>query len=233
MEKAQTHPARFVFASIGIFLCGFTLALILLGSTAFQRFLGNWHPLAVLLGSLALGWLLLTNPLKRWNFLIVGSNWKQGLIAAIGLATALALLMGMLDVRVRLPEDLNVPFPESLLFYPTIAFIVEVAFHLLPLALLLLVFGQIGKSIDREKLVYLGLPFAALIEPAFQLGVTNDYVIPTWAYFFVLVHIAVINICQLLLFKRYDFLTMYVFRLTYYLWWHVVWGYFRLPILFN
>jgi hypothetical protein len=46
------------------------------------------------------------------------------------------------------------------------------------------------------------------------------------------VHIYVFNALQLYVFKRYDFLSMYAFRLVYYLHWHVVWGYMRLQLLF-
>jgi hypothetical protein len=31
---------------------------------------------------------------------------------------------------------------------------------------------------------------------------------------------------------RYGFLSMYAFRLVYYLHWHIVWGYLRLQLLF-
>ena len=37
---------------------------------------------------------------------------------------------------------------------------------------------------------------------------------------------------ELLIFKRYDFIAMYAFRLVYYLIWHIVWGYARLRSLF-
>lgn len=37
---------------------------------------------------------------------------------------------------------------------------------------------------------------------------------------------------RLALFKRYDFVTMYTFRLVYYLLWHIVWGVIRLRLLF-
>jgi hypothetical protein len=43
----------------------------------------------------------------------------------------------------------------------------------------------------------------------------------------------VINLVQLTLFRRYDFLTMYAFRLVYYLVWHVAWGHLRLQVLFH
>ncbi|MCB9291467.1 MAG: hypothetical protein H6560_29470 [Lewinellaceae bacterium] len=41
-------------------------------------------------------------------------------------------------------------------------------------------------------------------------------------------HIFLINLIQLWLFKRYDFVSMYTFRLVYYLIWHIGWGWVRL-----
>jgi len=34
------------------------------------------------------------------------------------------------------------------------------------------------------------------------------------------------------LFRRYDFMSMYAFRLVFYMWWHVTWGYVRFRWLF-
>jgi hypothetical protein len=37
---------------------------------------------------------------------------------------------------------------------------------------------------------------------------------------------------ELYVFRRYDFMSMYAFRLVFYMWWHVTWGYLRLRWLF-
>lgn len=42
----------------------------------------------------------------------------------------------------------------------------------------------------------------------------------------------VLNILQLYVFKRYDFVAMISLRLVYYLYWHFIWGYSRLQLLF-
>jgi hypothetical protein len=42
----------------------------------------------------------------------------------------------------------------------------------------------------------------------------------------------VINLVQLAIFKRNGFVWMYLFRLAYYVFWHVAWGFFRLRILY-
>jgi hypothetical protein len=45
-------------------------------------------------------------------------------------------------------------------------------------------------------------------------------------------HIFLIGLVQLLLFTRYDFITMYTFRLSYYAIWHILWGHLRLNLIF-
>jgi hypothetical protein len=46
------------------------------------------------------------------------------------------------------------------------------------------------------------------------------------------VFVFVFTLVELDIFRRYDFVAMYVFRLTYYLWWHIIWGTLRLQWLF-
>ena len=72
----------------------------------------------------------------------------------------------------------------------------------------------------------------ALLEPIFQtvLGFSQPY--PTWVTIGVFANIFLINIFQLLIFKRYDFVSMYSFRLVYYAIWHIIWGVLRLKLLF-
>lgn len=73
----------------------------------------------------------------------------------------------------------------------------------------------------------------ALLEPSFQALLGNPGAPrPAWVVTYEWLHIFLFNLTQLILFKRYDFLSMYLMRLTYYGFWHVAWGYFRLEILF-
>jgi hypothetical protein len=37
---------------------------------------------------------------------------------------------------------------------------------------------------------------------------------------------------QLYVFRRFDFASMYAFRLVYYAYWHILWGVIRLKVLF-
>jgi hypothetical protein len=46
------------------------------------------------------------------------------------------------------------------------------------------------------------------------------------------VHVLVFNLLSLWFFRRYDFLSVYVFRVSYYGFWHILWGQLRLELLF-
>jgi len=127
------------------------------------------------------------------------------------------------------PEDTNILFPESLLFYPAIAFLVEIVFHVLPTAILLVFLMAIFKTVDQEKLILICIFLVALIEPTFQIRV-GDY--PLWALIITWINLYLFNLTQLFVFKHYGFISMYFFRLVYYLMWHIIWGHFRLDLLF-
>jgi hypothetical protein len=56
--------------------------------------------------------------------------------------------------------------------------------------------------------------------------------LPPWATAVTTANIYAINVVELRLFRRLDFLAMFSFRLTYYLLWHIAWGHARLSLLF-
>jgi hypothetical protein len=62
-------------------------------------------------------------------------------VRGVGVSAAIATLFGVWQICAdllvtRFPKDINVPSPQSWLFYPAIGYVVEVFFHALPLALL-------------------------------------------------------------------------------------------------
>jgi len=72
----------------------------------------------------------------------------------------------------------------------------------------------------------------ALLEPAFQLGRGFPGKPMSGLDAYVGLHVLVISLLQLYVFRRYDFVSMITFRLVYYIHWHIVWGYLRLQWLF-
>lgn len=94
------------------------------------------------------------------------SSWKlsrRALMRGGLVVAAFALSAIVADAALRFPHDINVPVPWALLFYPAIAFVVEVAFHVIPLALALTVFRA-----QSLALVIACAIAVALIEPLFQ-----------------------------------------------------------------
>ena len=140
--------------------------------------------------------------------------------------------MILFDSKIVFPADVNRPFPDSLLFYPSIGFVVEILFHVLPLTVLLIILTTLFKDLTYEGIIWPCILFVALLEPVFQTALGFSRPVSPWATGFVALHIFLLNLCQLLIFKRYDFVSMYAFRLMYYLLWHIIWGVIRLKLLF-
>jgi len=202
------------------------------GTEGFARFFGGAHPLLVILASTLVGAVLL--------FWLGSRGWfrfyRPGhLPARLGVWAVAALLAGVtigLDSIVRFPSDINVRFPASLYFYPAIAVVVEVVFHLLPLTVALVVLTAGPFHVDNGRAVAIAIGLTALLEPAFQVtSMIGSARYPLWAPAFLAVHLAVFNLLQLVALRRLDFLTTLGARMAYYGIWHVAWGWLRLRTL--
>ena len=148
------------------------------------------------------------------------------------LATSFALTSIFVDYQVKFPINMNILFPESLLFYPVIGFCVEIIFHVFPLSVLLWMFSGPLRCTNSAKIVWLSIGLVSLLEPIFQAvsGLSTKF--PGWVPLWIGFHVWLINLAQLVIFKRYGFVWMYLFRLVYYFFWHVAWGYFRIQVLY-
>jgi hypothetical protein len=199
----------------------------------FQRFIGGINPLVAFLVVNALGVALLAFLLAPGWFSIYRKGELLGRLGAAGVAALLASITVLLDLKIVFPRDLNVAFPLSLLFYPAIGFLVEVVFHLLPLAVLLAVLTSRAVALRSDRAVWAAMVIVSLLEPAFQVApMVAPPHYPIWATVFLAGHLLLFNLLQLFVFRRYDFLTMYTMRLAYYGVWHVAWGHVRLRVLF-
>ena len=229
ISSEQSQYFVYIAVSLGVAIC--TGILYFRDSSLYKPFFGRINPVVVVIAVSFLGIVLLTVLLWRGWFSIYEQN-LQGLAVACGMAALFALVMILFDSKIVFPEDINRPFPDSLLFYPSIGFVVEILFHVLPLTVLLIVLTLLFKNLGFEEIIWPCILFVALLEPVFQtaLGFSRSY--PPWVTGFVALHIFLLNICQLTIFKRYDFVSMYSFRLMYYFLWHILWGVFRLKLLY-
>lgn len=236
----ETVPARNTDHGRQYLLLGAISAAVLLlflglfaaGSSSFHPYFGDVQPLAVAVISVLLGFLLLKVHLSNGWLMIWRKGNRQGLILAAGAAVLLGGIIIVADLIAPFPPDINVAFPESLLFYPAIGFVVEILFHLLPLTLLLVLLTKGILSWRFDRVIWPVIFLVSMLEPLYQVVPAFGQQAAAWFDIYVGIHIFLINLTQLWLFKRYDFISMYLFRLVYYLIWHIGWGYLRLEILF-
>ena len=233
-DSLMTERLQFlILIVISIVVLGFTTILYLNDKEMFQRFIGRINPIISFLIVSVLGIVLFSFLLSQKWFVIYKSGNLPGMLYFIGLAALLGIVMIAVDTKIVFPADMNILFPHSLLFYPAIGFLVEILFHVLPLAVLLFILHGIFRNVNIEYLVWISIFIVALLEPIYHstnMFYSSRYSL--WAVIYVGVHVFIINFVQLLLFRKYDFISMYSFRLAYYLFWHIGWGYLRLKILF-
>jgi hypothetical protein len=208
------------------------IVLLLPSSSAdFRRFFGKTNAILVIAVASVVGAAALWVLRSQYTFVILrGRATLGGIALSAVLATALGVAIVIADLFIRYPEDTNVPVPRALLFYPAVGFVAEIVFHVLPLALLLLALTPLAGRLGRERVVWLGILLVAVLEPTFQVLFEGKAF--TWGDAYTWVHIFAIAALQLYVFRRFDFVTMYAFRLVYYAYWHILWGVIRLKVLF-
>lgn len=200
-------------------------------AAGFARYFGGLDPAHVVIattvaGGVALAWLR-----SRFGFRVLrGRATLRGVAVSAILASGLAVSVVIADAVLRYPEDMNVALPQALAFYPTVGYVAELLFHVLPLALTLAILRPFGERLGADRMVWLAIGLVAAIEPTFHVLSGGELLSPlavyTWA------HVFVISLLQLAVFRRYDFVSMVTLRLVYYLYWHILWGTLRLDVLF-
>jgi hypothetical protein len=234
LASMQSDRMQYViYIGLSLVILGSTVILFLYNSQLFQRFLGKINPVIAISFAIVSGFLLLAFLLSQKWFAIYEKENLIGLVRFSGLAALLGVIMILMDTKIVFPEDTNILFPASLLFYPVIGFFVEILLHVLPLTILLFLLNSIFKTANFSNLVWASILLVSLIEPIYQaMNMANSNQHPLWAVIYVGIHVFLINFFQLLIFKKYDFISMYSFRLVYYIFWHIGWGYVRLKLLF-
>jgi len=227
-----SHP-RFeqaTYLTISFLILTLTGVLYSWDSTAFQRFLGPLNPFLVLFSLSTLGYALLLSLRRQAGFMIYRSGNTVSRLKELSIAILLAIMIAFVDLLAVFPADMNVLLPEALFYYSSFGYVVEVLFHLAPLWIILSVSRRLFKQ--KDWAIWGSILFVSLLEPIFQVAVGFSNPVPLWASAYVGIHIFLINFQQIRIFKKFDFVSMYAFRLVYYLFWHIIWGNLRLDILF-
>lgn len=217
------------------------LSLAAVGSTGilslsqghfFQPYFGPLHPMLAIILLSVLGVVSLRFLSSRGWFEIYSSRESlRGLVLSVAFATLFAASVILVDLSIVFPYY-HVPAPQSLLFYPAMAYAAEICFHVLPLSLLLVCLGPLFKTLDPNKLVWFCILLASFLEPIFHLRAGFSEKSLSLPEIYVGLHVFAFNLLQLYIFRGYDFVSMYAFRLVYYIQWHIVWGSVRLHVLF-
>jgi hypothetical protein len=220
------------YSIISLLAILFTLILVPSSNTYYHRFIGKMNPIVLIVFLSIVGAAALWFLQARYGFVLFkGRGTIPGVKLSAVLATVLGIAIIIADFFIRYPADTNVPVPQALLFYPSIGFGAEIIFHVLPLVLLLSLLDPLGGWIGREKVIWAAIILVAVLEPIFQVAFEGKPF--TWGAAYTLIHVFVIAFMQLYVFRRYDFISMYLFRIFYYMYWHILWGVIRLEILFK
>jgi len=220
----------FIFIGLSIVMLIFAGILCYSDNQIFQRFIGKINPMVAVLLAMFIGIILFSFLLPQKWFSIYGKEPLDGFIRSSVLAAVFGVIIILVDMKIVFSADTNILFPKSILFYPAIGFLVEIFVHVLPVTVLLLLLNSILKN---ANVFLISILIVALFEPIYQaMDMANSNQYPLWAVLYVGLHVYLINLVQLLIFKKYDFISMYSFRLVYYLFWHIGWGFIRLRLLF-
>ncbi len=168
-----------IFVGISLFIATLTVILYVRNALLFQAFFGKLHPFLAILIVILLGITVSIFFLSRGWFAVYKIGEYKGILVAAGLAALPGLVIILLDLKAVFPADTNRPFPDSLFFYPIFGFVVEVIFHMLPLALLLFILTSMFK-LNFKNVIWPCILMVSLFEPIFQtvLGFSRPY--PIW-----------------------------------------------------
>jgi len=226
IEKHEQYRAFFMLSASA---CALAITVHFLNPGIFNHFIGFHHSIIIFLGSVFLGALLTTYLICCSPFEIYRKQNIKSWVFIISLALFFGIEVIIADIGFAdYSSDINIPFPRSLLFYPAIGYFAEILFHLLPITILIFLFSSFRLS--GRKMIWIIIILVSLIEPIFQFFFTTTSSLLTSLY--TGIHVFLFSLSQLYIFKRYDFISMYMFRLIFYFIWHILWGYLRLDILF-
>jgi hypothetical protein len=221
-----------VYAGLALGAAGLAAMAYFSDNLAFHRLLGAVNPFGVIVPLMFVGFILLFILLSHNWFAIIRKGTLKGVLLSAGLASVLGLIAILIDHAIVYPAQMNVAFPMSLAYYPSVAFFAEIVFHLMPLTLISILLSAVFRNSASGKIIWIAILIASLSDPVFQVfdAVANHY--PPWAVLVTAIHVFAVNFLMLAIFKRYDFVSLLSFRLVYYVIWHIVWGTIRLHVLF-
>ena len=227
---SKNNVQYLIFSYLFAFVTLCCLILYFIDISPFQRFIGNINPFLVIFISFILGLVFHSYLITKTTFVIYKKNNLVTYLSIVGIASLFGLEIISADIwLVDYSSEINILFPKSIFFYPAIAFIVEVLFHSIPISLIIFILSLL-KKINIRNIVLISIIVVALIEPLYQIWFTSQSCTITIIY--TGIHVFLFSLTQLLIFKHFGFISMYLFRIIFYVIWHILWGYARLELLF-
>ena len=230
IQENKTQFLVYAILFVVVMLC--TVLVRIQNRNIFRTHLGSANPLVSIPIIAMIGFVCFSILIKQEWFAVFQSVNRKGYRLAAILSIVFCLEAIMLDLVFRFPMGMNIPFPNSLIYYPAVGFVVNILFHVIMVTIVTGLLQLIAPHMTVEKTIWIAILLTAMVEPVYQMifgAKVNGW---TWLVVLTGVHVMLINLAQLFLFRRYDFVTMYAMRLMFYLLWHIVWGMVRLNILF-
>jgi len=177
----------------------------------FARYLG---PVSAPLCVAALGVIavLIAPSLRRRRFW--GAPRLQALFATAAFISVFGGVIIAIDHLAVGPTGMNAPLPWALLYYPAMGFVAQIALHLVPLSAIVWAFPAFSRQRPWAVMALSALPEAILQGLSAEGG----------AAALVALQLIGFGVTEAYLLRRFGFITMYAFRLGYYLIWHIVWA---------
>jgi hypothetical protein len=162
-----------------------------------------------------------SNARRLWLPTVLG--FALGIVAIV--TERLTLWTEIVAAKMNLPS-IHIAWPASVLIYPGGAIIVEVAYRIFLVPLLLWLISNVILQGRRQEQVFWALAvITSLIEPASQDLHAVIAGPSRMAFASVFAEDYALNFLQAWLFRRYGFLSAILLRVAFYLVWHVLWGF--------
>jgi len=192
----------------------------------FERFFGGLDPVGVMAAVAIVGAVAVAYLQGASDFAVLGPRGWRDVVPIVAWAVPLLAAAAICaDIVLRYPEDVNVAMPDALRFYPAIAVFVEIALHVVPIAVLVATLGTpTGFDMTFWRIAIPVALIEAVIQAVFAASMSTAV--------FSAVQLMVFGVVQVWIFWRFGFIWMLSFRLAYYSLWHLAWGVARLQLLF-
>lgn len=197
----------------------------------FSRYFADVDP-TIAAGAVGLAGLATLRALSTEGWLSFGgvAALRRGAVPAITAASGFGAFIVAADWFMGFPNDINVAWPQSLLFYPAMGFVAEVVFHLVPVALAATALRHVRRHVTGRWATIGVIALVALLEAGFQVFIGLGESDPLLSAYLA-VHLIAFSAVQLAIMRTHGLGSLMLMRLVYYLIWHIVWGSIRLDTL--